>query len=87
LFQIYYTVVSFLIVAHRRGHVEDGNLRWLSTEVCRRPFDPSDLPWIVSQRLFDPYRVGTKVYPAYQMGGRAARLTDNPGVMWVGTRS
>jgi hypothetical protein len=35
----------------------------------------------VSQRPFDPYRVGTKVYRAYRPGGRlgqAAHPTDNP---------
>jgi hypothetical protein len=48
-------------------------------EVCQCPFDPSDLPWAVSQCLFDPYRAGTKVYRAYQAGRRAARPTDNPG--------
>jgi hypothetical protein len=46
------------------GHVEIGSLRWLSTEVRRRPFDPSHLPWMVSQRPFDPYRAGAKVYRA-----------------------
>jgi hypothetical protein len=40
LFQIYFTVVTFLTISCRRGHVEDGSLRYLPTEVCRRPFDP-----------------------------------------------
>jgi hypothetical protein len=40
LFQIYFTVVTFLTISRRRGHVEDGSLRYLPTEVCRRPFDP-----------------------------------------------
>jgi hypothetical protein len=34
-----------------------------------------------SQRPFDPYRAGAKVYRAYRAGGRpgqAARPTDNP---------
>jgi hypothetical protein len=43
-------------------------------EVCQHLFDPSDLPWAVSQCLFDPYRAGAKVYRAYRAGGRAARL-------------
>jgi hypothetical protein len=30
--------------------------------VRRRPFDPSNLPWAVSQCLFNPYWAGTKVY-------------------------
>jgi hypothetical protein len=54
--------------------MEIGSLRWLSTEVHRRPFDPSDLPWTVSQRPFDPYRLGTQVY---RVGGQAARPTNN----------
>jgi hypothetical protein len=33
--------------------------------VRRRLFDPSNLPWAVSQRPFDPYRAGAKVYRAY----------------------
>jgi hypothetical protein len=40
-------------------------------------FDPSDLPWVVSQCPLDPYRVGAKVYRA---GGRphrqSCRLVD-----------
>jgi hypothetical protein len=27
-----------------------------------RPFDPSDLPWAVSQCPFDPFRAGAKIY-------------------------
>jgi hypothetical protein len=38
--------------------------RWLPTEVRRRLFDPSNLPWVVSQCPFDPYRAGAKVYRA-----------------------
>jgi hypothetical protein len=44
-------------------------------EVCRRPFDPSNLPWAVSQCPFDPYRAGAKVYRAYRTGGRPAPQT------------
>jgi hypothetical protein len=80
MFQIYFTAVTFLIIARRRGHVEVGSLRWLSTEVHWRPFDPSNLPWAVSQCPFDPYRAGAKVYWTYWAGGRAARPTDNPGL-------
>jgi hypothetical protein len=40
LFQIYFTIVIFLTISRRHGHVEDGSLRWLPMEVCRRPFDP-----------------------------------------------
>jgi hypothetical protein len=46
--------------------------------VRRRPFDPSDLPWAVSQCPFDPYRAGAKVYRpyrAYQAGRRPAPQT------------
>jgi hypothetical protein len=64
--------------------VEIGNLRWLSTEVHRRPFDPSDLPWIVGQRLFDPYWAGVKIYRVYRAGGQAAHPTDNPvDIFWT----
>jgi hypothetical protein len=52
-------------------------------EVHRRPFDPSNLPWAVSQCPFDPYRAGAKVYRAYRAGGRAARPTDNPDLVTV----
>jgi hypothetical protein len=38
-------------------------------EVRQRSFDPSDLPWMVGQRPFDPYRTGAKVYWAYRAGG------------------
>jgi hypothetical protein len=48
-------------------------------EMRRHPFDPSNLPWGVSQRPFVPYRAGAKVYWAYQAGGRAARPIDNLG--------
>jgi hypothetical protein len=71
LFQIYFIAVTFLIVARQHGNVEVGSLRWLSTEVRWHPFDPSDLPWAVSQRPFDPYRAGAKVYRVYQASGRA----------------
>jgi hypothetical protein len=40
-----------------------------------------ELPWTVSQRLFDPYRAGTKVYQAYRAGspsGRAGGCANNP---------
>jgi hypothetical protein len=51
-------------------------------EVRRHLFDPSNLPWVVSQCPFDPYRAGAKVYRAgakiYRAGGRAARPIDNP---------
>jgi hypothetical protein len=80
MFQIYFTVVTFLTVARRCSHVEVGSLRWLSTEVRRRPFDPSNLPWTVSQCPFDPYQAGAKVYRAYWAGGRPGRAacpTDN----------
>jgi hypothetical protein len=44
----------------------------------------------VSQRPFDPYRVGVKVYRAYRAGGRAggrpACPTDNPDAMFNETR-
>jgi hypothetical protein len=72
MFQIYFTAVTFLTVARRRGHVEVGSLRWLSTKVRRRPFDPSNLPWAVSQCPFDPYRAGAKVYQAYWADRRPA---------------
>jgi hypothetical protein len=55
--------------------------RWLPMEVCRRLFDPSNLPWAVNQCPFDPYRAGAKVYRAYQAGGRAARPTNNLGTI------
>jgi hypothetical protein len=45
--------------------------RWLPTEVHLRPFDPSNLPWAVSQCPFDPYWAGVKVYQAYRAGGQA----------------
>jgi hypothetical protein len=35
-------------------------------EVRRRSFDPSNLPWAISQRPFDLYRAGAKVYRAYR---------------------
>jgi hypothetical protein len=41
-------------------------------EVRRRLFDPSNLPWAVSQCPFDPYWAGAKVYRAYQAGRRPA---------------
>jgi hypothetical protein len=44
-------------------------------EVRRRSFDPSNLPWAVSQCPFDPYRAGAKVYRAYRTGGRPAPQT------------
>jgi hypothetical protein len=44
-------------------------------EVRRRPFDPSNLPWAVSQCPFDPYRAGAKVYRAYRTGGQPAPQT------------
>jgi hypothetical protein len=47
--------------------------RWLPTEVRQRPFDPSNLPWAVSQCPFDPYQAGAKVYRAYRAGGRPAQ--------------
>ena len=50
-------------------------MRWLPTEVCERPFDPSDLPWAVSQCQFVPYWGGAKVYWAYQAGGRPTPQT------------
>jgi hypothetical protein len=31
-----------------------------------------------SQRPFDPYQAGAKVYRAYRAGGRAGGPTDNP---------
>jgi hypothetical protein len=52
--------------------------RLLPTEVRRHPFDPSNLPWAVSQCPFDPYRAGAKVYRAYQAGGRPAPQTTRP---------
>jgi hypothetical protein len=45
-------------------------LRYLPMEVRRHSFDPSNLPWVVSQCPFDPYRAGAKVYRAYRTGGR-----------------
>jgi hypothetical protein len=39
-------------------------------EVRWCPFDPLDLPWAVSQRPFDPYQAGVKVYQAYRAGGQ-----------------
>jgi hypothetical protein len=44
-------------------------------EERRRLFDPSNLPWVVNQCPFDPYRAGTKVYQAYRVGGRPAPQT------------
>ena len=65
LFQIYITVETFLTISCQRGHMEDGSLRWLSTEVYQCPFDPSNLSWVVNQCSFDPYQAGAKVYRAY----------------------
>jgi hypothetical protein len=64
--------------------MEDGSLRWLPTEVRRRPFDPSDLPWVVNQCSFDPYRAGAKVYRAYQAGGRPAAPQTTLGPFYRG---
>jgi hypothetical protein len=61
------TVPNLLYCQH--GHVEDGSLRWLPMVVRRHLFDPSNLPWAVSQCPFDPYRAGAKVYRA---GGQPA---------------
>jgi hypothetical protein len=47
----------------------------VSTEVRRRPSDPSNLPWVVNQRPFDPYRAGAKVYREYQANERPAPQT------------
>jgi hypothetical protein len=57
-------------------------------EVRRHLFDPSNLPWVVSQCPFDPYRAGAKVYRARAGAARAppppppppppARPIDNP---------
>jgi hypothetical protein len=47
----------------------------------------SNLLWVVSQRRFDPYRAGTKVYQAYRAGGPPHRqpcLEENGGEL-VGT--
>jgi hypothetical protein len=44
-------------------------------EVRRRLFDPSNLPWAVSQCPFDPYYAGVKVYRTYRTGGRPAPQT------------
>jgi hypothetical protein len=41
-------------------------------EVRRHPFDPSNLPWAISQCPFDPYLAGAKIYRVYRAGGRPA---------------
>jgi hypothetical protein len=46
--------------------------------VRRRPFDPSNLSWVVSQCPFDPYQAGAKVYWAYQAGRRAGGPDRQP---------
>jgi hypothetical protein len=56
-------------------------------EMHRRPFDPSNLPWAVNQRPFDPYQAGAKVYRKYRASRRprkVARPTDNPGRLLFG---
>jgi hypothetical protein len=49
----------------------------------------SDLPWTVSQRLFDPYQAGMKVYRTYRVGERPTPQTTLgldtktlPGISW-----
>jgi hypothetical protein len=80
LFQIYFIVVTFLTISRRRGHVEDGSLRWMPMEVCRRPFDPF---------IYHGRSVNARLtligwaQRAYRAGGRsrrAARPTNNPGL-------
>jgi hypothetical protein len=56
-------------------------------EVRRRPFDPSNLPWAVSQCPFDPYRAGAKVYRAYRAGQRPAPQTTLPTRMLIFLRA
>jgi hypothetical protein len=56
--------------------------RWLPTEVRRRPFNPSNLPWIVSQCPFDPYRADGKGLLGIS-GGRVAYPTENPAANGV----
>jgi hypothetical protein len=74
LFQIYFTVVTFLTISRRRGNVEDGSLRWLPQK-CAGAHLTFYLPWAVSQCPFDPYRAGAKVYWAYWAGWQPAPQT------------
>jgi hypothetical protein len=56
-------------------------------EVRRRPFDPSNLPWAVSQCPFDPYGAGAKVYRAYWTGKRLAPQTTLPYIVQYNTQN
>ena len=87
LFQIYFIALTFLIIFRWCGHVVDGSLRWLPTEVCHHPFDPSNLPWAVSQCPFDPFWAGIKVYQADLVGRWAVQVGNpshkQPCLRWV----